>query len=283
MLDANPAPVADEPLFSLGDDMMTVGDVDAYRQSMPFLRLRETPAHDWLEAAVMNRLLLWHARQTDLASDAAVAAEIEAAEREAMARLGAEYYLEKRIEERVSSGALEEYYEQNYKRFQTPLQYQLRLITVDFAGTDRPYDVFEFLEQIGEEIRSGRRAMADAARDISNDPSASDGGLTPWMLLEGIASWAGPRAQHMIMGLEVGELSEPILVERYDQSELSYKRQGYMLARIEAIQHPTVRTFEEAYVSVVQRYTDIHRVEFETETRDEVFATIDARILEENL
>ena len=74
-----------------------------------------------------------------------IQAEIEAAERQAMARIGADHYLEKRIEERVSSGALEEFYEQNYKRFQTPLQYQLRLITVDFAGTDRPYDVFEFL------------------------------------------------------------------------------------------------------------------------------------------
>lgn len=283
LLDADPSPAGEEAVFSLGDDTMVVGDVDAYRRTAPFLMLRERPAAEWLTDSVRNRLLLWYARQTDLASNPNIAAGIERAEHQAKVRIGAEHYLGKRIDERAASGALEEYYDAHYKRFQTPKQYQLRLITIGFEGYDKPYDVFEYLDRVGAEISAGIRDMAEEAREISDDPSAADGGLTPWMLTEGLASWAGPRAQHEVLALEEGELSDPILIERYDRSKLSYRRQGYMLVRLEGIDFPSVRTFEEAYESVVQRYTDMHRTELEAETREEIFAAVHAEVLEENL
>jgi len=283
LLEAEPPPAADEAIFSLGDEAIFAADVDAYRRTVAFLTLRETPAREWLAAEVMSRLLLWHAQQTQLASDTVVAAGIELAENTVKARIGAEHFLERRIEERTSSGELEEYYNEHYKRFQNPKLYQLRLITVGIAGYDRPYDVFEYLERLGAEIRADRRDLAEAAMEISDDPNAADGGLTPWLLLEGLASWAGPRAQHLILDLEMGELSEPILIERYNQAELSYRRQGYMLARVEGIKHPTVRTYEEAYDSVVQRFAEVHRAEFEEETREEILAAVHAEVLEENL
>ncbi|MCD4751136.1 MAG: peptidylprolyl isomerase [Thermoanaerobaculales bacterium] len=283
LLDAGSKIGPGDVLFSISDRVITMADVQTYLDTASFLKARKTPPEEWLALAVRRELLLWKALQMDLATDPAFTAALEHAETEAKARVGASYYLQKRIAEHAEAGAVDEYYDQHYRRFQTPKMYRLRLITVNFEGYQRHYDVYELLEDLAKEIRSGRRDMAAAAREISDDLSAAAGGDTGWLLLEGIATWAGPRAQQAVIALKEGELSDPLLIERYDKASLTFDRDGYTLIRVENIRFPEVLTLEESWDKVVKRYSDVHRLEFEEETRREVFSEINAEILRKNL
>ncbi len=283
LLEADATAGPGEVLFSIGDRVITIADVQTYLETAPFLKARKTPPEEWLALAVKRELLLWKALQMDLATDQAFTVAIEDAEAEARARVGASHYLQKRIAEHAEAGAVKEYYDQHYRRFQTPKMYRLRLITVKFEGYQRNYDVYELLEDLAKEIRSGRRDMAAAAREISDDLSAVAGGDTGWLRLEGIATWAGPRTQQAVIALEEGELSDPLLIERYDKANLTFGRDGYTLIRVESIRFPEVLTLEESWDKVVKHYSDMHRLELEEETRREVFSEINAEILRKNL
>lgn len=270
-------------LFALGDDVITRASVEAYQQRTPFVNLRIVPAEAWLEEQARTRLFLWKAEQNGLASRPEVARELEAAGRDVLRRQA----LERRIHEHVvaldAEGKLRQHYDEHVMRFQLPKKVQLRLVEVTFTEQESPYGVRERLERLAREIREGRRDMAEVARELSDDPSASAGGDVGWIMLDGVGTWAGPTAQQAVAGLAVGELSEPLLVERYDQSTLTYRREGYVIIRKEGEVEPESLTFEDAWFQVADSYREIHRDQLMADVRRKILQSIHAEVLEENL
>jgi parvulin-like peptidyl-prolyl isomerase len=270
-------------LFVLGDDVITGASVEAYRQRTPFVTLRIVPADAWLEEQARTRLFLWKAEQTGLASRPEVARELEAAGRDVLRRQA----LERRVHDHIvaldAEGKLRRHYDEHAMRFQLPKKVHLRLVEVTFKEQEPPYPVRERLERLVREIREGRRDMAEVARELSDDPSASAGGDVGWIMLDGVGIWAGPTAQKAVAGLAVGELSEPLLVERYDQSTLTYSREGYVIIRKEGEDEPEPLTFEDAWFQVADSYREVHRDQLMANVRREILKSIHAAVFEENL
>lgn len=267
-------------LFSLNDTVVTIEDYGNFLRTAPFLRQHELSAEEWLLDLVWPRLLLWHADHTDLESDPSAASEIEAAVNRVKIRIGVEDHIKQSIESISDEGTLEEFFRNNENRFKTPKMYRIRLIVADFGQPETHYRVFEQLDRLAKEIRNGTRDMAEAARSISDDPTASNGGLTGWVFLDSIGAWAGPRVQKRLASMKIGEISEPLLVENYDQARLTFSRQGYLLVKLEALKMPEVPSFETVKDDVIQKYIDKHRTEMEAQIRADVLDSIGATIIQ---
>ncbi len=277
-------PVSPEAvLFSLGDQVITGAAVEAYRQTAQFVPLRLTPPAEWLKSQARSLLFLWKAGQENLAARPEVASALESAERQARRHAALERRMRDRLLALDAAGELTRHYQEHARRFQSPKRVHLRLIEVKFKGGESAYGVREELERIAREIRNGTEDMAAVAKANSEDYSAPEGGDVGWILLDGIGIWAGPTAQKAVDALRVGELSEPLLVERYDQSKLTYDREGYMLVRKENEEAPRVLDFMEAWSQVADSYREAHRQELQAEIRRGLLGSIHAEIVEENL
>ncbi len=276
-------PSPDTVLFSLGNRVITGAAVDAYRRTTPFASVRMTPPATWLEGQARALLFLWKAELEGLAEEPEVARALQVAERQARRQV----VLERRMLDRLSildaDGELAGHYQEHMRRFQTPKRVKLRLLEIRFKEGESAYGVREHLERLAGQIRSGARDMAAVARTLSDDFSAPEGGDVGWVLLDGVGIWAGPAAQRAVSALAVGELSEPLLVERYDQSSLTYDRQGYVLVRKEGEEAPRALAFEEAWQQVADSYREAHRSELEAAIRRDILRSIGARVVEKNL
>ncbi len=96
-------------------------------------------------------------------------------------------------------------------------------------------------------------------------------------------SWAGPQAQKAVLNLQPGEISEPILIERYNSNRLTYDRAGYMLVRLESIEEPRTRPFEEVREIVIEQYLEQGGEEVTQWMRDQVLRSGDVEIYVDNL
>lgn len=271
-------------LFALGDrQTITVGDAEAYVLGSRFRITRETPPKRWLENAAQSELFLWKAEQVGLAEAPEVAELLNQVERNELINIALNERVQGKIEQLEAQGAIEEYFEKNSRRFQGPRTFDVRLVVLNFEDLERPYDAYEQLVQLAAQIRSGDRDMAEAAREISDDPSAARGGEVGWVVADEFASWAGPRAQKSLLALKPGEVSEPILIELYDRSRLTYERQGYMLIRVEEISEPRVPELLEVRDRVSAALAEARRSELEAEIKAEVLDSVNFRIIGENL
>jgi hypothetical protein len=124
--------------------------------------------------------------------------------------------------------------------------------------------------------------MAEAARQHSDDLSAPNGGDLGWVRLDAFGTWFGPRVQNRVIKLETGKVSDPLLIEEYDQAQLRYERPGYMLVRIEEISPSLVRTYEEARTEVWSLY-DRTAPSRPRVRKTEVLASIHAEFVEQGL
>ena len=270
-------------LFELDDHLITMADIDKHRRTTTFYELRTNPADEWLESVARNRLFVWKAEQTGLDKNPDFKARIEAVEREAMIRIATENRVDALIAELDADGELETYYHDNLQRFQSPRLHRMRIVRSDFDSHEKPYDALELLVDLAEKIEKGELDMADAARRYSDDPSASAGGDIGFLRIDGFGKWAGPRAQNVVAYMKPGELSEPLLVEVYDRSQLNYQRTGFLLVRIEEVKESDVIPYEQVKAQVRRQYVERHRPELESRIREEVFSAIHADIIEENL
>lgn len=268
-------------LFSLGSFRLTRADWEKELASRSFASQREAPPQDLLGAFVGDKLRLWEARRLKLEQEPAVAARLAELRRGATLRLAREKRLKALLGGQAQ--ALQAFYEANKARYMTPKLYHLRLITVRFPPSGVDYTVFERLQALAAEIRGGKRSFADAAREVSSDLSASRGGDLGLVRLDALGEWAGPRAYAHIEKLAVGEVSEPILVERYSRRTLTYDRDGYMLLLLEEVREPAVRPYAEVQDEVAEELVGRDSATFGERLRKDVLASIQARIYDQNL
>ena len=283
LLEADPPPGPQEALFSLDNTIITMASVQAYVDRSTVYQHRVTPPSQWLEDASRRALFLWKAEQEKLADKPEVAGRLAEIERRTIIETEWQRRVAEELQRLDADGALEEFYFDNATRLQSPKLFHLRIIFMNIEGLDRPYDVYERLDELDDEIREGRRDFAATARELSDDFSSRNGGDLGWVHLKYFGEWAGPRVQRAVRALEPGEVSPPMLLEFYDQALLKYRRQGYLLVKLEAVREPELRPYEEIKEQVAQLYEQTHRRRLEEEITTEILESIDAEILEDRL
>lgn len=277
---------SDDPdalLFELGDESL---HLERWRRTLaakPFFEARELPEEEMLNNWVLGRLYLWEADRRAMDEDPRLEERLGLIRR---ARL-ADWVREEARREAIGSlpaGVLESYFEAEAMRFQSPRQIDLSLLVRRFPEEESAwYAVYEELETLAERIRSGEADFADEARRLSQDPSASAGGRVGRVRMDSFQQWAGPAAQKRVLELTAGEVSEPLLVERYIEHQLVYERWGYMLALVHEIVEPTTPSFEEAEERVVDRLVKDAPPELEARIRRGILEASDAEVFPENL
>ncbi len=284
----NPAGLADggsgEVLFALADDSLTVAGFFKRLGAVGFSDARQLPPRRQLDQAVRERLYLWQAKQRKLAQEAEVAARLEQVEREALISLALQGRGQALVGE-LEEQDLRDFYASRERRFRSPRLLHLRLLTRDFPqqGEGGWYAVYEELDRLAAEIRAGRQDFAEAARQLSTDFTAARGGDAGALRPEALADWAGPQAQRKVLELTPGELSEPLLIERYNSNRLTYDRAGYMLVRLEAIEESRPRPFEEVREEVIEQYLEQGTEEVRQQIHEQILRSVNARIFAENL
>ena len=266
-------------VFSHGQERLTRSDWEKILTGRSFPAQREAPPRDQLVAYVGDRLRLWEAHRLKLEAEPDIASRIEDLKRGAAIRTARE----DREKVAVSEADLKAFYEANKPRFTTPKLHHLRLLTLPFPESGVDYGVFERLQKLAAEIRAGGRPFADAARELSSDVTASRGGDAGFVRLDALGEWAGPRAYAQMEKVGVGEVSEPILVERYDRSLLTYRREGYMLLVVEEVHEPQQRPFDEAREAVRREHAARNASTLHETVQRGVLASIRARIYDRSL
>lgn len=276
-------PAAEEVLFALGDHEITGADLESYRRSAGLVELRELRPAKWLEQNCRNRLLVWKAETDGIDTTPEVVEQIETAERNLVIAREFNQRINEKIKALEDAGVLEEYFDENILRFQTPKVHHLRLISIDFDRFERPYDALQLLDSIARECRDGTRDFAEAARQVSDDLSAPDGGDLGRVNLSRFVEWAGPRSGAAVIELEAGAISEPFITETYVERQLKYQRTGFAVVKIEEIKEPEFRPYTEVRQQVIERYLKRHRPELEEQVTDDLLESIDAEIFEDRL
>jgi parvulin-like peptidyl-prolyl isomerase len=275
MASADPAAL----VFGLGEIRITLADWERALAQEPFAAQRERPPREKLDEWVGDRLRLAEARRLKLEEEPAVAARVAELRLRALVRLA----LQDRVRAALQRSEVREFYESHRDRFAEPRLHRLRVVTLRFPEGKPDYGVFERLEGLAVEVRAGRRDLAEVARAVSSDLSAPHGGDTGFIRLDALGEWAGPKAYARVEKLKTGELSEPILVERYDRSLLRYHREGYMLVRIEEVRPARVRPFEEVEQRVREALLSQRHAEIRRRVDQEVLASIHAQVYDRNL
>ncbi|RLE32906.1 MAG: hypothetical protein DRJ61_08415 [Acidobacteria bacterium] len=273
----------DEVLFELGDSVVTVATLQAYAGRVPFYQLRKVPPAEWLDTACRNRLFVWKAEQLELGQSTGFKESLEAVVRRSRLVEAYASKMREKVDRLEADGVIEQHWDQHYLRFQSPKLYHLHLVLKAFEDLEKNYDAFEMLEAARAEILSGKRRFSDVAEAISDDFSAISGGDVGWVRLDSFGQWSGPRANSAVRALQPGEISEPVLVEYYDESRLRYRREGYILVKVEEIRDPEIRPYEEVRVPVREAYAKQHQQELEQALIQEILDSIDAEIFEEQL
>ena len=186
--------------------------------------------------------------------------------------------------ENLEDAVLRSYFEENAARFQSPRLPRLRLLVRQFGAEGREwFELYEELERLAAGIRSGELDFAVEASRWSQDISASRGGDSGWINPKAIGDWAGPRASNAILALTMGEVSDPILIESYDDNRLLYEREGYMLVRVEEVRAAADPTFDEVRDKVAEHFVINGSEDLEGQIRREVLEEIGATIFQDHL
>ena len=273
----------DAVVFRLGDEVWTAADWWARFESQSFFAQREVPLADQLDWFAIARLAIWDGTDQGLASRPEVATRLAAVEQATLIELA----MQERRKAAVASLSEEDlvaYWESQRRVFQQPKLHHLKLILHSFPDDPKLwYKVYEDLAALAADIRAGRRDFAEEARRLSDDASARRGGGVGLVRLDSVGEWAGPNASKAIAAMAVGEVSDPILIERFLEQRFTYRRDGYMLVGVDEIQQPRLLTYEEARDQVIDRYVEEGSPEVNMEIRAQVLESINAVILEENL
>lgn len=272
----------DAILFSLGNDSVTVSEFLEHLWSIGFFASREPSPRLQLDKFVLDRLYLWQAERSGLINETAIVDQLNLLEKTTLISMALQERTHAQIEN-LDEKDLKTYFDSRKGRFNTPRLLHLRILTRDFAADEDWYTTYEELEALADEIRSGRREFAPTAEEISTDYSAVRGGDVGFVRATAFSNWAGPHAQRRVLQLSPGELSEPILIERYDSNQLTYERMGYMLVLLEGIQEPRERSFDEVRDRVVDQYLEHHGEEISAQIRSDILDSVHTEIHSENL
>jgi parvulin-like peptidyl-prolyl isomerase len=270
-------------VFKLGDEVWTVTDWWERFQDQPFFSQREVPLTDQLDQFAIARLAVWDGADQDLASRPEVASRLAAVEQATLIELAMQERRRAEVES-ISDQDLAAYWESQRRAFQQPKLHHLKLITRQFPDDPKLwYGVYEDLVRVAADLRAGRRDFADEARRTSDDVSAHRGGDVGLVRLDSVGEWAGPNAAKAIAAMAAGELSDPILIERFNEQRFTYHRDGYMLVAVDEIQDARLLTLEEARDKVIDRYIKEGSPQVNAEIQRQVLESINAVIFEDNL
>lgn len=273
----------DTVLFALDDFALTRGAFLDRVFGLAFNQQRDVPLAEHLEQAVAEQLYLWEADRLGLAGEPALAAQLQQIEQAARIELA---YRARRREhlENLDNAMLQSYLEDNLAEFRTPQLIRLRLLTRQFGEEGRQWqELYEELGRIAERVRAGELDFAVAAAKGSDDITAERGGDSGWINPRAISDWAGPRAAKAVLDLRLNELSEPILIERYDNNRLLYEREGYMLVRVEEIRAAADPPFDEIREEVAEHYVTHGSTNLQAQIRREVLEEIGVTVFEDHL
>ncbi|MDH3523437.1 MAG: peptidyl-prolyl cis-trans isomerase [Acidobacteriota bacterium] len=271
----------DAVLFALGDFRLTRGELLERVLAMPFVDQRSVPLAEHLRQLAAWQLYLWEAERLDL--DAELAAERQEMERTAQVELA--YRGRRRaFLEALDDAALEAYYEENRERFRSRnlLRVRMLLRLFDEEGPGW-FALYEELDRVARGVRAGELDFAAEAARLSDDLSAARGGDTGWIRPGAIGDWSGPRASRAVLDLPLGQISDPILVESYDENRMLYERRGYMLVRPEEIRGSGDRTFAEVRDEVAERFVATGSETLQRQIGREVLEEIEATIFQDRL
>lgn len=270
-------------LFTFEDGALTVAEFHQQLEGRGFFSARDLSERRQLDQAVRELLYRWQAKRQELSAEPELAARLEGIEREALTDLALRQR-RRGMADQLEEQDLRDFYASRELRFRTPRLLRLHILTRNFPEEESNwYAVYEELERLATEIRAGRRDFAEAARELSADFTAMRGGDVGPIRPDALAEWAGPQAQRKVLDLAAGELSEPILIEHYNTNRLTYERAGYMLVRLEAIEEPQTRPFEDVRDRVIEMYLEQVDGEVGRRIRQEVLRSVSAEIFAENL
>ncbi|MET0553811.1 MAG: peptidylprolyl isomerase [Vicinamibacteria bacterium] len=249
---------------------VTAGEIAARAGELGFAARRARTLRDLLDEQVWNDLLHWQAEQLDVARDAAVAARLEAVDRDAQREAAWARRLRLRLE-RVTDADLLLF----LNRPEPPLSPETRRLSalvVAFRPAHTPHHAYEQAEAAARDIRAGTRTLAEAARASSDDPSAADGGDLGERTLREVGEWAGTAVMEKVRELAPGVLGGPWLVEVYDESQLSFVPRAYALLRVDAVTPPAPLQGAAARAEAVRAYLAANGSAIVRALEDEVLA-----------
>lgn len=275
---AQPRPAHEAVVLRLDGFAWTARDVEAQRASLNFAARRLRAPTDVLEAEAWRRLALWHAHRTDFADGAPARDALQRAERQALAQLAAERRVARWLA-RVPEGELRATYDVAPERFAEQARLRVRILFVPAREARALREAFDTLDALARDVRAGKRDFAQAARELSHDPSAETGGDLGWVAPKDMQEWPGPTCVRRLAALPTGELSAPLLVESYREARLEYEPAGYLLARVEERRDPNVPRFEDVREQVAEVYATRHVAEAQAALRADVLREIEAEIL----
>ena len=273
----------EEVLFSLGDETLTVEEFHDYLGAMSFWQARRLTPEEHLEGFARERLYVWEAERSELATEPGIAEALEESDRAVLVAAA----LERRRREflgKIPEDDLRAFFEETKERFRTPKLFRIRILTRTFPEDESQwYGLREEVATLASELRAGRRDFAEAARALSADFSAGAGGDVGAIRSDSMAEWAGPESGKLLAELSPGEVSDPILIERFNTSRMTYDREGYLLILLEAVEESRVREFEEVEDRVVERFVDAGDRSVNERVRQAVLDSVSTRFYPENL
>lgn len=264
-------PEGDPLLFALESRRIVLTEVLAGWQALPFGRQRLETLEDVLRERVRRELYDWEERRLGLDARPEVAATLATAE----SRVLGQWARDRRVASllRWRDAALSTFFEEHRKQFTQPPEYRLRLLTRRYPGDRVPYAAFDQLAKVTQELRSGARDFASAARELSDDPSALQGGSLGWVNLFEFASWAGYEAGNRLNALAPGTVSDPILIEVYEPEKLRHRRDGYAIVLVEEHRPRSVPlSLDQVRPQVEKAYAQAYASQLSAEVDAEVLA-----------
>jgi len=279
LVDDDPAAV----LFELDDKIWTAADWWTRFENQPLVVQREIPLAEQLDLFARSQLALWDGTRQDLASRPDVAERLAAVERSTLIVLAMQERRRAALDT-ISPEELSDYWDDQRRAFRQPKLYHLRLITRQFPDDPKAwYRVYEELDAVADEVRRGDRDFAKTAHRLSDDVSSRRGGDVGFVRLDSVGEWAGPNASKTIAAMTEGEISDPILIERFDDRRFVYEREGYMLVAVEEIQPSRLLDFDEARDEILDRYITVGSPTVNAEIQDQVLESINAVFYTANL
>jgi parvulin-like peptidyl-prolyl isomerase len=237
--------VAATPIGRVSGDAVTYGEIDGLARSLSAaqvpssanaletVRLTDARVRAVFDELAFARLAAERARAEGLAPDPSATA----INHHLRNRYLATVELERRGHEQpieVTDDDATAFFETNPQLFRIPDRSHVRLIQLRLDGDP---ETLVRKSRLGSEtvarIRSGRITFAEAARDVSEHPSAKDGGDIGWKPRRWAAG-LGPNVVHALEALEPGEVSDVV-------------RQDHLwILRLEAVEPGRDATLEEA-------------------------------------
>lgn len=232
--------------------------------------------YKFLDDVTVNRLLVKEAQRLELSKREDVAARIEQARREARYGTALQRRLQRKASE-LPEAEIEEYFNQNEKRYQTLSTRDLDVILLKPKPGEILWQTLRRAEGLVEQIQAGED-FAEIARAHSSHYSAANGGRMERLTEHGVARLVQPRIQNNLKKLEEGEILDPVVGECYDPKVMHYLHTGVFIIRNVKFYPPVQQAFEDVKDMVRGSYLRRNYKTMEAEVRQEILESIDLDI-----